>query len=152
MRVKVLGLIPARGGSKWLPGKNLKLVGGIPLVGRAARTARQAGIRFGEPFRIVCSTDDPAIAEVAREWGAETPFLRPAALASDTASSMDVVLHALDALEQQFDAVVLLQPTSPLVEPEDVLGALRLHRQHGSSVVSVNSSEHPVASQEGSGD
>jgi N,N'-diacetyllegionaminate synthase len=144
MKQAILFLIPARGGSKGFPGKNLARLGGIPLVGRAARVARQAASVLGPGCRVVCSTDDPDIAEMAREWGAETPFLRPAEFATDEARTMDVVFHALDALGAPFDALVLLQPTSPLVEAGDVLGAIRLYQEKRASVISVCAAEHPV--------
>jgi N-acetylneuraminate synthase len=94
--------------------------------------------------RVVCSTDDSEIAEAAREWGAEVPFVRPATLASDGARSIDVALHALDAVGGEFDALVLLQPTSPLTEVDDVLGAIKLHQESGLPVVSVCPAEHPA--------
>lgn len=141
---RVLVLITARGGSKGLPGKNLALVGGIPLVGRAARVGRQAAVAFGPGSRVVCSTDAPEIAAAARAWGAEVPFMRPAALASDGARSLDVVLHAVDALGGAFDAVVLLQPTSPLTEVDDVVGAMAMFAERHAPVVSVCRAEHPV--------
>lgn len=141
--MKVLFLIPARAGSKGLPGKNLALLAGIPLVGRAARTARAAARSF-PGSRVVCSTDGPDIATAAREWGAEVPFVRPAELATDSASTVDVVRHALGALGDPFDAVVLMQPTSPLIEPEDVRAALALFHETRSPVVSVCAAEHPV--------
>lgn len=141
---KFLFLIPARRGSKGFPGKNLAMLAGIPLVGRAARVARQAAVVIGPDCRVVCSTDDPAIAESARAWGAEVPFLRPAELASDEAKTIDVVFHALETLGGAFDVVVLLQPTSPLAEAEDILGAIRLHLETNAPVVSVCSAEHPV--------
>lgn len=144
MSPAVLFLIPARGGSRGFPGKNLATLAGIPLVGRAVRVARRAASRLGPGCRIVCSTDDPGIARAAREWGAETPFLRPPELATDEAKTMDVVLHSLDALGGGFGVVALLQPTSPLAEPEDVLGAVRMHLETGDPVVSVCASEHPA--------
>src|SRR5262249_49786697 len=94
--------------------------------------------------RVVCSTDDGAIAAAAREWGAETPFVRPTALAGDEARTIDVALHALGALDDAFDAVVLLQPTSPLTEPDDGLGAVKLFRESGAPVVSVAAAAHPL--------
>src|SRR6187200_3260476 len=93
----VVAIIPARGGSKGLPGKNLAPVAGIPLVGRAARLGQAAARALGGGSRVVCSTDDLAIAAAARSWGAEVPFMRPASLASDGARSVDVVFHALTA-------------------------------------------------------
>lgn len=148
----VLFLIPARGGSQRLPGKNLRTVGGIPLVGRAARTARLAAARLdGGPHRVVCSTDDPAIAASARAWGAETPFERPPTLATATATSVDVALHALEALAgsgsagERFRAIVLVQATSPLTTPDDLLRAVeRFDAAHGAGVVSVTAA-HPAA-------
>ena len=144
----VLFLIPARGGSQRVPGKNLRMVAGIPLVGRAAHTARLAADRLeGGPHRVVCSTDDPAIAAAARAWGAETPFERPASLATADATSVDVALHALEALASEgsrFRALVLVQPTSPLTEPADLLAAVeRFDVGGGAGVVSV-SATHPA--------
>lgn len=144
---RVLALIPARGGSKGLPGKNLRPLLGKPLIGW---TIEQAAACAELDARIV-STDDPAIAETAKRLGAEVPFQRPAALATDTASSVDVVLHALDTLKQsgrEFDLVVLLEPTSPLREPSDISGALaRLaNSPEIDSVVGVAAAEsrHPA--------
>ena len=104
----MMALIPARGGSKGLPGKNIKLLGGMPLIGWTIAAARGSGL-FD---RIVVSTDEEAIAQVAHENGAETPFLRPAHIATDHATSDEVVAHALSVLGTtgQF---ALLQPTSP---------------------------------------
>ena len=148
MKAPVLFLIPARGGSKSLPGKNLRTVGGIPLVGRAARTARQAVRRLpGGGHRVVCSTDAPEIAAAAKSWGAEVPFLRPEPLATDTADSADVALHALDwfaARGQTFAALALLQPTTPLTAPDDLVGALRLFDEGGGApTATVSPGHHP---------
>jgi N-acetylneuraminate synthase len=137
-------IVPARGESKGLPGKNLALVGGVSLVGRAVLNGLEALSRIGEEGRIVCSTDDTAIAGEARSWGAEVPFLRPPELASDDARSMDVVLHALSELGVTDGPVILLQPTSPLASPEDVIEGLRIHRESGDPVVSVCTVDHPV--------
>jgi CMP-N,N'-diacetyllegionaminic acid synthase len=104
----MMALIPARGGSKGLPGKNIQPLGGVPLIGWTIAAARQSA-----QFEwIVVSTDDEAIAQVAREYGAETPFLRPARLATDHATSNEVIAHAMSALGTQ-GAFALLQPTSP---------------------------------------
>jgi len=142
--LKVLFLIPAREGSKGFPGKNIKTLGGVPLVGRAVRIAREACRQFGENGRVICSTDAPQIAEIAKNWGADTPFFRPALLASDAARTIDVVFHALDCLPEAYDTVVLIQPTSPLVEVQDVLGAIEIYKNTGSPVVSVCENEHPL--------
>jgi len=114
-----LVVIPARGGSKGIPGKNLQTVGGLTLVGRAVRTAR-AAITVG---RVVVSTDDPAIAQEARRHGADV-VERPAELSGDTASSESAVLHALDALADDPEITVLLQCTSPFVDPADLDAAI----------------------------
>lgn len=120
----VLAVIPARGGSKGLPGKNLRLVGGLSLVGRAARLTSSL------PWiaRTIVSTDDPAIAAEAVRHGAEVPFLRPADLASDTAASDDMWRHAWVEAEahygQDFDVSLLLEPTSPLREAGDLAATL----------------------------
>ena len=119
----VLGLVPARGGSKGLPGKNLRPMLGKPLLAWTIECAAACPAVDA----VVVSTDDAAIADTAIGLGAEAPFLRPAGLATDTASSIDVVLHALDTLAtggRVFDIVVLLEPTSPLREVSDIAGAL----------------------------
>ena len=143
----VLFLVPARGGSVRVPGKNLRLVAGIPLVARAARTARLAAATVpGGPHAVVCSTDDPVVAATARAWGAEVPFLRPASLADATATSVDVALHAIDTLAaagRSFRALVLVQPTSPLTEPGDLVAAVAAFDAGGRSVVAVTAS-HPA--------
>jgi N,N'-diacetyllegionaminate synthase len=146
----VLFLVPARGGSQRVIGKNLRPLAGIPLVGWAARTALRAARRLpGDGHRVVCSTDDDGIAAVARAWGAETPFVRPASLAGPEATSTDVALHALEALGETtgttFRALVLVQPTSPLVEPGDLLAAIaRFDSDGGRPVVSVTPT-HPAS-------
>ncbi|MEU1615680.1 acylneuraminate cytidylyltransferase [Streptomyces sp. NPDC005722] len=117
----VLAVIPARGGSKGVPGKNLATVGGVPLVARAVRACIEADLVTD----VVVSTDDPAIADAARSAGAEV-VLRPAAIAGDTATSEAAVLHAMDAYEAMTgrgaDVVLLVQCTSPFITTEDVNG------------------------------
>jgi len=119
--LKTLALIPARGGSKGIPRKNIRLLAGKPLVAWSI----QAALACPEIERVVVSTDDAEIAEISRRWGAEVPFMRPAELAQDDSPSMDTVLHALRQLPQ-FDAVVLLQPTSPLRTKADIQGCLAM--------------------------
>jgi N-acylneuraminate cytidylyltransferase/CMP-N,N'-diacetyllegionaminic acid synthase len=139
---RIVAVIPARGGSKALPGKNVRPLGGRPLITWTIDAAR------GCPAvdRIVVSTDDEVIAAAARAAGASVPFLRPAELATDTARSIDVVLHALDRLAadgEPFDVVVLLQPTSPLRTAADVGAALDLlFGRKAQAVVSVCETEH----------
>jgi len=113
--MKILAIIPARGGSKGVLGKNSKILGGKPLIAYSIEQAIASTI-FA---KIIVSTDDEAIAKIALDFGAEVPFLRPAALANDTASSIAVVQHAVDFFESKnefFDSICLLQPTSPFRE------------------------------------
>jgi len=119
---ETVAVIPARGGSKGVPRKNLRRVGGIPLVARAISTARAAD----RIDRVVVSTDDPQIAAVAREWGAEV-VNRPAELSGDTASSESAVAHALGELSRfgiDVGVVVLIQATSPFIDPADLDAAV----------------------------
>lgn len=136
--MNTLYLIPARGGSKGLPGKNIKPFCGTPLIVLAIECARKAGAKEED---ICVSTDSEQIAEVCRKQGGlHIDFMRPDYLASDTSSSYDVIIHALDFYEQQgrrYDRVVLLQPTSPLRRAEDVAGACELWNENLDMVVSV---------------
>ncbi len=129
--MRVLGLIPARGGSKSIVNKNMVDLGGCPLIKWTIDAASKSTLS-----RVVVSTDDKEIADACRNFGVEVPFIRPDSLASDEAQSIDVVLHALDALDEQFDAVMLLQPTSPFRTHEDINMALTMNHD-GSSVISV---------------
>jgi len=116
----VLAVVPARGGSKSIPRKNLKTVGGVSLVGRAAQVA--AALPFVDAALI--STDDAEIAAEAKAHGLDAPFMRPPELSGDTATSVDMWRHAWLAAEahygKRFDLSVLLEPTSPLRRPQDV--------------------------------
>lgn len=141
---RVLAVVPARGGSKGLPRKNLALIDGHPLVGHAIRAARACPLLT----RIVLSSEDEAVCEVAREYGADVPFIRPSDLAGDEAKSIDVTLHALEFVEQEegrsYDAVCLLEPTSPLRTSEDVTAAVKLLSDSGAdAVISVYRIETP---------
>jgi CMP-N-acetylneuraminic acid synthetase len=135
--VNVLGLIPARGGSKGIPRKNIAPCGGKPLIGWTCDAARGAACLT----RTIVSTDDAEIAEVARAHGVEAPFLRPAELSSDTAKSVDVANHALDWLEREqgwrADVLVLLQPTSPMRVARHIDEAFALLVASVDSVASV---------------
>jgi CMP-N,N'-diacetyllegionaminic acid synthase len=137
----LLALIPARGGSKGIPRKNIRLFCGKPLIQWSIEQALQAPA----VDRVVVSTDDPEIAQCARAYGADVPFLRPEELASDTASGIAPVLHALDQLPEVSD-VLLLQPTSPLRRSEDISAIIDLYLSSGSNVVvSVTSTnKHPA--------
>lgn len=130
---RVLALIPARGGSKGLPGKNVALVDGRPLIDYTIAAARASAY----VDRVVLSSDDPEIIDVARACGCDVPFQRPPELATDAAPTMDVVSHALDQLPG-FDIVVLLQPTSPARTTADIDGTLQqLTRRQAPACVSV---------------
>ncbi|MDP3696589.1 MAG: acylneuraminate cytidylyltransferase family protein [Candidatus Taylorbacteria bacterium] len=122
---KILVIIPARGGSKRLPGKNIKKISGKPMIAHAILAAKES--KYVD--RIIVSTDDPAIAKVAKKYGAEIPFIRPAELASDTATTLPVLQHAVAHMESHDkfkpDLVVLIQPTNPLVRSEDIDGAIK---------------------------
>ncbi len=120
---KVLALIPARGGSKGLPEKNKKEFNGKPLIAWSI----EHGLKSEFVDKVVVTTDDLEIAEIGRKYGAEVPFMRPQELASDTATSMDVIVHALDFLKAQgeeFELLMLLEPTSPLREVSDIDNSL----------------------------
>jgi CMP-N-acetylneuraminic acid synthetase len=141
-------VIPARGGSKGVPRKNVRLVCGRPLM---AYTIQAALASRALLYRVVVSTDDPEIAEVARSFGADVPFLRPAALAGDTVRTVPVVQHAVawaEAADQvRIDWVLLLQPTAPLRSAADIEAALGLAAEGGSdSVISVVQvfATHPI--------
>lgn len=137
--MKVLGLITARGGSKGIPGKNIKLLGGKPLIAYTIEAAKNAGV-FD---RLILSTDDEKIASIAREYGCDVPFLRPAEFANDTAAHLPVVQHAVAWLKEhemyEPDAVMILQPTSPLRKAFHIREAVELLAQNPSadSVLSV---------------
>ena len=123
--MKILGLIPARGGSKGLPDKNIKPLAGRPLIARAWDSARESGVLS----RVICSTDDDRIAALAREVGLDVPFMRPDALAADDSAMIDVAIHALKTLADEgehYDALFLLQPTSPLRTAEHIKNAVAL--------------------------
>lgn len=110
--MRILGIITARGGSKGVPGKNIKMLGELPLLGYTALAAKKAK----KLAKVIISTDCLEIKKVAESFGIEAPFLRPDHLATDTAASIDVVMHALQFLEEKgefYDAICLLQPTSP---------------------------------------
>ena len=143
----VLAIIPARGGSKGLPGKNLRVICGKPLIAWSIERA----LASGYIDTTVVSTDSPEIARIARGHKAAVPFLRPAKLATDVASTYDVIRHALDHYRQvdsrEFDYTVLLEPTSPLRENDDIdrmLLTLDQASQRFDSIVSLGEvGQHP---------
>lgn len=121
---KILALIPARGGSKGIKNKNIIDLCGKPLISYTIEAAK----RSGYIDEIIVSTDNQEIAEVARSYDAEVPFIRPASLAEDTSKTIEVVMHAINFLEQEdrlFDTLILLQPTEPLRTSDDIDGAIK---------------------------
>jgi len=136
--MRVLGIIPARGGSQGVPRKNLKKLNGIPLIKYTIDAALNSNLS-----EVVVSTEDEEIASFALLCGCKVPFVRPSDLASDTARSIDVAIHALNAMEEitntRFDAIMLLQPTTPFRGSQDINAALELIAQDemASSVISV---------------
>jgi CMP-N,N'-diacetyllegionaminic acid synthase len=137
--VRVLGLIPARGGSKGVPRKNVRELAGKPVLAWTVETARASK----SLARVVVSTDDEEIAAVARACGAEVPFVRPAELAGDETTDLPVYRHALEVLDDGFDAVAWLRPTAPLRTADDVDAAVaRLEETGADCVRSVCPAEH----------
>lgn len=134
--MKTLCVIPARGGSKGIPKKNIKPLGGKPLIYYAIDGARS----IAKDTDICVSTDDPEIIRIVEEYGLDVPFVRPDYLASDTMGTYEVLLHALNFYEnlgKKYDAIVLLQPTSPFRRPEDIKGAIDSFNTDIDMVVSV---------------
>jgi CMP-N,N'-diacetyllegionaminic acid synthase len=137
----VLWLIVARSQSKSIRHKNVKLLNGMPLFGYRVKTALSISV----PSSVWCSTDSKRYAKMAREFGASTPFLRPKYLASDSTSSIDVVLHAMNFSERNennFEFIALLEPTSPFVYKKDILTALEVLKgnKEATAIVSVRES------------
>lgn len=141
---KILAIIPARGGSKRLPGKNIKELAGKPLIAWAIDSALESKL-FDE---IMVNTDDSEIADIAKKYGASIPFLRDNSLATDTSSSLDVVVKTIEYYKEQnkhYDIVVLLQPTSPLRDSSDIKNAVDLFIQkEAASVLTVCEVDHPI--------
>lgn len=134
--MSVIAIIPARGGSKGIVGKNIKLLNGLPLIGWTIKAAKEAK----KINRIIISTDDGKIAEVSKELGAEVPFLRPKELAGDKTPMAPVILHMLNWLrneEKNIEAIVLLQPTSPLRTAKHIDEAVGLFQEKKTTVVSI---------------
>ena len=132
--MRILALITARGGSKRLPGKNIRLLGGKPLIVWSIEVAKN----ITDICDILVSTDDIDIAKVCEEAGALVPWLRPAELATDSSSSVDVALHALDWYEAEkglVDGILLLQPTSPFRSKLNLMRGIELFKQHARKTV-----------------
>ncbi|MBA3677867.1 MAG: acylneuraminate cytidylyltransferase family protein [Sphingosinicella sp.] len=139
--MSTLALIPARGGSKGIPRKNVRMLAGQPLIAWSI----QAALASARIDAVVVSTEDEEIAEVARNAGAEVPFMRPVELSADDTPGIEPTLHAIDMLPA-YDAVLLLQPTSPLRTTADIDGILALAGEtHAQAIVSVCEAEdHPA--------
>jgi N-acylneuraminate cytidylyltransferase/CMP-N,N'-diacetyllegionaminic acid synthase len=140
----MLSIIPARGGSKGLPGKNIRPLCGIPLIAYTL----DAALKSKAVDRVIVSTDDDRIAQIAKRYGAEIPFLRPKKLAQDSSLAIDNYIYTLDRINAensiQYDEFVVLQPTSPLRTAADIDDAARLFREkNADSVISVCQAPHP---------
>lgn len=131
---KVLAIIPARGGSKGIPRKNIREVGGKPLTAWTIEEANKS--KYID--RLILSSEDEEIIKVAKAWNCEVPFVRPAQLARDDTPGIEPVLHSIEKLPAKYDYVVLLQPTSPLRKAEDIDGCIELCvKRNSPSCVSV---------------
>ena len=132
---KILGIVTARGGSKGVPGKNIKNLAGKPLIAYTIESAKKSGV-FD---RIILSTDDPKIAEVAKQYGCEIPFMRPAELAADATQHLPVLRHAVQWLKENegyyADYSMSLHPTSPLRQPEHIKEAAEIITSTGADSV-----------------
>lgn len=144
MRALNVAIIPARAGSKRLPGKNIKLLAGKPLIVWTIEAAITSNL-----FDVILvTTDSEEIANIARAAGASVPFLRPSELSTDTSSTNEVISHAVDWIEQNVgtvSCVTLLQPTSPLRTADDIAQAMNMYdTKQASAIVSVCQTEHPI--------
>lgn len=140
-----IAIIPARGGSKRLPGKNIKILGDKPLIAWTIDAAIKSKV-FDHVF---VSTDSEEIASISRKYGAEVPFLRPSELASDTATTNDVVTHLVDWYEAEnsnkVSTIAILQPTSPLRNAIHINGAFaEMEEKNAKAIISVCELEHPI--------
>lgn len=141
----MLAIIPARGGSKGLPNKNKKIFGNLPLICHSIKAALQSKLID----KVIVSTEDDKIASIARDYGAETPFMRPVKLAKDNSMVIDSYLHVIDRLtkksSKQIDSFVGLLPTAPLRDAEDIDNAIKIFKdKNADSVISVVEAPVPV--------
>ncbi|MFZ4829084.1 MAG: cytidylyltransferase domain-containing protein [Phototrophicaceae bacterium] len=146
--MKILGLIPARGGSKQVPKKNIRMLGGKPLIAYTLEAVQPLNNLF---YRTIVSTDDEQIAQIARDFGGDVPFMRPSELAQDRSPTIPLVQHAILEIESRdqvkLDWVMLLQPTAPLRRTEHILEAIQLAQACPcDSVISLRRvfAEHPI--------
>lgn len=137
----IVCVIPARGGSKGLPGKNIKMLNGKPLIAHTINQAKRSKLID----RIIVSTDDKKIASISRQYGAEVPFTRPKSLARDQSGTIDVLLHVMDWLNKgdySFDILVLLHATAPLRMVKDINNCIKLlFKKNVSNVFSVTQAQ-----------
>ncbi|MEC4089933.1 acylneuraminate cytidylyltransferase family protein [Pseudoalteromonas rubra] len=140
--LKVLAIVPARAGSKRLPQKNIKELGGLPLVAHTFEAIKEAKYIS----HTLATSDCPKVLEIASSYEQVTPLARPAELASDTASSLDVIKHAVEFAKEceiEFDVICLLQPTTPLRAAEDIDSAIELYiEKNAKGVVSMTECAH----------
>ena len=141
----MIAIIPARGGSKGLPGKNIKSLNGVPLICHSIRSALKAK----SISRVIVSTDDDEIAKIAQECGADVPFIRPKNLAEDNSMVMDAYFYTVDRLanesNEQIESFVALLPTAPLRLPEDIDNAVSIFiNNNADSVISVTEAPVPI--------
>ncbi len=139
--MKYVALICARGGSKGLPNKNIKLLGGVPLIGWAIKIADQ----IDRISKVIVSTDSNEIAEIAKDYGAEVPFIRPEGLAQDNSPEWLVWRHALDYLKSvnyELDGLIVIPPTSPLREVQDVISCINTFEKGNVDFVNTISDAH----------
>ena len=141
----MIAIIPARGGSKGLPGKNIKNLFGKPLIAYTIETAKAAR----NISRVIINTDDDEIARISVQYGAECPFMRPDFLATDEAKSIDVLKYTIEKLESleniSIDNFIVLQPTSPLKTSQDIDAAIDLfYSKNAHSVISYCAEHHPI--------
>lgn len=156
MNKKILGVITARGGSKGVPGKNIKLLGGKPLISYTINSAKKSAMIND----LIVSTDDTEIAKICEEYGADVPFIRPKELAKDDTPHLPVMQHAIDFMEKKlgtlYDIVVIFQPTSPFRTTEDIEGTIQKLIDTGAdsavSICEVSSNEHPMKMKKLDGD
>lgn len=144
MQNKILAIIPARSGSKGLAHKNIKLLNGKPLMAYTIEAARKSGI-FSN---IIVSTDSKEYAEVAKKYGAETPYLRNKDISGDEATTVDVIIDTINQLKKMgktYDYFMLLQPTSPLRNASDIKESMQLAlEKDANAIVSMCECEHPI--------
>jgi len=138
---KILAIIPARGGSKGIPRKNIKILAGEPLIAWTIEEAKKS--KYID--RLILSSEDDEIIRVAKEWGCEVPFKRPIELAQDDTPGIEPVIHAINTLKEKYDYVCLLQPTSPLRKVEHIDGCIeKCINSNADSCVSVTEvDKHP---------